>query len=251
MGGFAGALGPAWFASSLFTHAGPFGALYGMTLRASDQLFGEVFDLQGYRERDFGEAAWHIFNPANVALDYGFGVAFAGLANYIKFGTPTPSEAQIAMAYPPKLPAADVKAKPSGEVSQVSADDVASVKRPSWRQSEIDAAKGFPDYEPQKSFLNGQEVPYGTEGSSRPELYRTGHSIEVKNYNIQTNSGRNNLINNVSRQINERVSNLPGGTEQTIIIDVRGQDVSNTLLREIRNKIFEKAGISVEIIFMR
>ena len=30
--------------------------------------------------------------------------------------------------------------------------------RPTWRQSELDAAKDFPDYDAQKSFINGEEV---------------------------------------------------------------------------------------------
>jgi len=54
--------------------------------------------------------------------------------------------------------------------------------RPSWRQSEIDIGKEYPEYSAQKSFKNGKEVPYGTKGSSRPDFYREGFSIEVKNY---------------------------------------------------------------------
>ncbi|EAH4125159.1 hypothetical protein EQ518_14560, partial [Listeria monocytogenes] len=84
-----------------------------------------------------------------------------------------------------------------------------------------------------------------------PELYRQGHSIEVKNYNVQTSSGQNNLINNVSKQIKERLTNLPPGTEQTILIDVRGQNVSNDILKNIRSKILDKSGVKVEIIFKR
>ena len=30
--------------------------------------------------------------------------------------------------------------------------------RPTWRQSELDAAKDFPDYDAQKSFINGVEI---------------------------------------------------------------------------------------------
>ncbi|MBC2262371.1 hypothetical protein HCB45_12340 [Listeria sp. FSL L7-0091] len=124
-------------------------------------------------------------------------------------------------------------------------------KRPSWRQSEIDAELDYKEYDSQKSFLNGEEVPYGTKESSRPELYKQGHSIEVKNYNVQTISGQNNLINNVSKQIKERLTNLPTGTDQTILIDVRGQNVSNDILKNIRSKILEKSGVKVEIIFKR
>ena len=83
-------------------------------------------------------------------------------------------------------------------------------------------------------------MPYGTAGSSRPELYQTGSSIEVKNYNVQTSSGRNNLINNVCKQIEQRVSNLPKGTIQTILIDVRGQTVTEEILKSISSSILEK-----------
>ncbi|GHU44360.1 hypothetical protein FACS1894193_12680 [Bacilli bacterium] len=124
-------------------------------------------------------------------------------------------------------------------------------KRPSWRESEIDAELDYQGYETQKSFLNGKEVPYGTKGSTRPELYKDGHSIEVKNYDVQTNSGRNNLVNNVSGQIKNRVDNLPLGTNQTILVDIRGQNVTNDVLKEIRQRILEKTKVDVEIIFKR
>ena len=73
-------------------------------------------------------------------------------------------------------------------------------KRPSWRQSELDVQKEYPDYEPQKSFKDGVEVPYGTKGSTRPELYKSGHSIEVKNYNVETTTGQSNLVNKRKRK---------------------------------------------------
>ncbi|MGX6991270.1 hypothetical protein [Pseudolactococcus reticulitermitis] len=95
------------------------------------------------------------------------------------------------------------------------------------------------------------KVPYGTKGSTRPELYKDGHSIEVKNYDVQTNSGRNNLVNNVSGQIKNRVDNLPLGTNQTILVDIRGQNVTNDVLKEIRQRILEKTKVDVEIIFKR
>jgi hypothetical protein len=104
MGGFAGALGFRWFASRLLTHAGPFGMLYGMTFRRTDQIFGEMFDLHGYRERDFWDKAWYIFNPANMALDYGLAAALQGLGNCIKFGTPTPPKTQAGAAETAPVP---------------------------------------------------------------------------------------------------------------------------------------------------
>ena len=123
--------------------------------------------------------------------------------------------------------------------------------RPTWRQSELDVGKDYEGYDAQKSFINGEEVPYGTKGSVRPEFYKNGHSIEVKNYNVETSSGRNSLINNVSSQIKKRLTNLPEGTEQTVVIDVRGQDYNLEILRDIKNKIIEKSGYNAEILFKR
>ena len=123
--------------------------------------------------------------------------------------------------------------------------------RPTWRQSELDVGKDYEGYDAQKSFINGEEVPYGTKGSVRPEFYKNGHSVEVKNYNVETSSGRNSLINNVSSQIKKRLTNLPEGTEQTVVIDVRGQDYNLEILRDIKNIIIEKSGYNAEILFKR
>ena len=123
--------------------------------------------------------------------------------------------------------------------------------RPTWRQSELDVGKDYEGYDAQKSFINREEVPYGTKGSVRPEFYKNGHSVEVKNYNVETSSGRNSLINNVSSQIKKRLTNLPEGTEQTVVIDVRGQDYNLEILRDIKNKIIEKSGYNAEILFKR
>ncbi len=126
-----------------------------------------------------------------------------------------------------------------------------NVKRPNWRDSESDVGKSYPNYDYQKSFKGGNEVPYGTKGSVRPEYYTRGHSVEVKNYNIETSSGRNNLINNVSKQVKQRTTNLPEGTKQTVVIDIRGQNVSNDTLKNVRNRIIEKSKSNVDIMFKR
>ena len=91
--------------------------------------------------------------------------------------------------------------------------------RPSWRQSELDVAKDYPNYAEQKSFLNGQDVPYGTKGSIRPDFYKTSKSIDVKNYNLEKETGKINLVRNIEEQYNKRIYHLPSGTKQTILID--------------------------------
>lgn len=123
--------------------------------------------------------------------------------------------------------------------------------RPSWRQSEKDVSAANPDYKTQKSFKNGEEVPYGTKGSVRPDNYKEGASIEVKNYDVTTASGRNRLVDNITKQVEQRIEHLPADTSQKIVVDVRGQNVSNDVLREIRDSIVSKIGENVEIQFLR
>jgi len=145
---------------------------------------------------------------------------------------------------PPKVPETpSSKAKAVGEGT--------GEGRPSWRQSEKDVSDANPDYETQKSFKNGEEVPYGTKGSVRPDNYKVGSSIEVKNYDITTSSGQKRLIDNVTIQVEQRTEHLPTGTNQKVVIDVRGQNVSNDVLRNVRDSIVNKTGGNVEIQFMR
>ena len=121
------------------------------------------------------------------------------------------------------------------------------VTRPSWRQSEIDASRDFPDYTEQKSFIIGKEVPYGTKGSVRPDLYKNSNSIDVKNYKIETVSGRNNLARNIEKQYYQRMDNLPKGTKQSVLIDTRGQNITDAELSSLYDDIMRrtKNGISV------
>ena len=124
--------------------------------------------------------------------------------------------------------------------------------RPTWKQSEIDVGKQFPDYSNQKSYLNGQEVPYGTKGSVRPEYYNNNnHSVEVKNYNLENKNGKYNLVNNVTKQVEQRVQHLPSGSRQTIFVDIRGQKVSDDTLNYVFDTINNKTSVDVEVIFKR
>ncbi|MCG3088319.1 hypothetical protein L7D49_10350 [Sporosarcina sp. MB25] len=152
----------------------------------------------------------------------------------------------------------DISASSTSGVSDVKVDMKKSVEvetkgidkpRPSWRQSEIDVGKEYPGYRDQVSYKDGQEVSHGTKNSSRPDFYTNGHSIEVKNYNLTTSSGRSNLIRNVSKQVNKRISDLPEKTKQTVIIDIRGQNVSRDVLRDVKQKINDRTNGVSEIIF--
>lgn len=122
-------------------------------------------------------------------------------------------------------------------------------KRPSWRQSEKDVAKDYPNYSEQKSFIGGKEVPYGTKGSTRPDLFKDGHSIEVKNYKIDNPAGKSRLKSELARQYEDRVKHLPPNTKQTAIIDTRGQNISLKDLKGLKKSIQDKAK-DLEVIFL-
>ena len=124
-----------------------------------------------------------------------------------------------------------------------------STSRPTWRKSELDAAADFPDYDAQKSFLNGEEVPYGTKGSVRPDYYKDGFSVDIKNYNIESASGRSNLAGNIERQYYQRIENLPDGTKQSVMIDVRGQNVSEEVLNALCDDVMQRTNNGIEILF--
>ena len=91
------------------------------------------------------------------------------------------------------------------------------------------------------SFKGGKEVPYGTKDSVRPEYYKHGTSVEVKNYNLQTSQGRNNLVRNVTKQAKKRGSELPKDTRQLVKIDVRGQNIPRETLSQVRNRIVKNS----------
>ena len=135
------------------------------------------------------------------------------------------------------------------QLGNVGESGTSLTKRPSWRQAELDAAKDFPDYLEQKSFIKGKEVPYGTKGSVRPDLYKDGFSIDVKNYQIETASGRSNLARNIEKQYYQRIGNLPEGTEQSVLIDIRGQNISQNNLNALYNDIVERTSNGIKVRF--
>ena len=112
------------------------------------------------------------------------------------------------------------------------------VTRPSARQSELDVSGLNPGHRPQVSFSNGREVSYGSRGSVRPDNYRVGgEALEVKNYDLSQAGNRANLYNTIHEQYLQRISNLPRGTQQRIVIDIRGQNVSEGVLMRVRSNI--------------
>lgn len=143
-------------------------------------------------------------------------------------------------------------------------------KRPSWQQSEKDVERAFAynrssSVKTQESFFKGSRGWLrGKKGSTRPDVYQEASSpraggariraVEVKNYNVSTQEGRSRLVNNVSHQVKYRASHLPKGTRQQVVIDVRGQNITQAEMSAIQDGIVSKSGGTIgrnQISFMK
>ncbi|MDI3409695.1 hypothetical protein QKW52_01500 [Bacillus sonorensis] len=47
-------------------------------------------------------------------------------------------------------------------------------------------------------------------------------------------------MNNVSKQVEKRLTDLPSNTKQTVIIDIRGQSVSEEIMDDLYDRIMKK-----------
>lgn len=103
------------------------------------------------------------------------------------------------------------------------------------RESEIIALKKLGGIE-QKSYLAGKEVPYGTAGSTRPDIVRIINgrleAIEVKNYDLK--NSLQPLATELKRQVSQRLIDLPPGSTQRIVIDAKGRGYSRKFIKEVR-----------------
>jgi hypothetical protein len=129
-----------------------------------------------------------------------------------------------------------------------------SAPRPSWRQSELDVGDRLgPGYEEQRSFLGGQAVDGNPAGSVRPDWYGFNEAVEVKNYDLQTPSGRSNLVHTLGEQIQARNVHLPEGTVQRVVVDIRGQELSIADRQALAQRIADNSDGGVapgNVIFM-
>ena len=80
-------------------------------------------------------------------------------------------------------------------------------------------------------------------------MYKDGFSIDVKNYKVETASGRSNLARNIQKQYYQRMHNLPAGTKQSVLIDIRGQNVSQNNLNALYNDIMERTNNGIKVRF--
>lgn len=111
---------------------------------------------------------------------------------------------------------------------------------PTSKESEKRALEKYGGLE-QVSYLNGEQVLMSTNGATRPDIVRfiDGHleAIEVKNYSLENKANRNTLYNEILRQVTARTKDLPKGSTQRIVLDVKGRGYSNELIQTVINNI--------------
>ena len=95
----------------------------------------------------------------------------------------------------------------------------------------------------QVSYINGKEVAYAEFGATRPDLVREVNgkleAIEVKNYNLESYWSRQGLYEELERQVTNRVTHLPQGSTQRIVLDVHGRNYSKKRINEVVEQIKE------------
>ena len=106
----------------------------------------------------------------------------------------------------------------------------------SWQESEAEVLKRYGGKD-QVSYMKGEEVAKKTEGCTRPDVVRRikGHleAIEVKNYNLKSAKSYYQLKRELERQIRQRTIDLPAGTTQRVVLDVRGYGYSKQFLDSV------------------
>lgn len=130
-------------------------------------------------------------------------------------------------------------ASKAAEAAKDSATVAKSVPTP--RESEIAALEKFGGKE-QVTFLNGKEVAYGTKGATRPDIVREVggklEAIEVKNYDLVNNA--NGLYSELEREVTARAANLPEGSLQRVVLNIRGRGYDEAVVEAVKQGIWSK-----------
>lgn len=95
------------------------------------------------------------------------------------------------------------------------------------------------------------QAKYGEKGSIRPDYYKEGHRVNIKNYNVTNSNGRARLVENIRKQYWQRKEFFGSGTKQTFVLDMRGQDLTRDIINELQNKIYNETETTIEIIIKK
>ncbi|NLH37907.1 MAG: hypothetical protein GX468_07255 [Thermotogaceae bacterium] len=113
---------------------------------------------------------------------------------------------------------------------------------PSYKQSEDTVSSRTKGGREQVSYLGGVEVPRNTPGATRPDIVvknpdGTVRAIEVKNWNLSNSKCLDSMLRELKRQTTSRLKNLPAGSTQEIVLDVRGRNFSPEIIENAVTKI--------------
>ena len=116
---------------------------------------------------------------------------------------------------------------------------------PSYRQSELTVLERTDNAVEQVAYIDGVEVSYSAAGATRPDVVvrnanGTVDAIEVKNYNLSESANRAVLLNSLEREITDRTINLPAGSTQQIVLDVRGRNFTDELIEGVKTLIWDR-----------
>ena len=95
------------------------------------------------------------------------------------------------------------------------------------------AAQKFYGGREQVTYLNGEEVPYGTLGGVRPDVVVGNEAIEVKCYDLAHASNLHELRKTLTTEISQRVLNLPDGMTQRIVLNVEGRGYTTEYVNKV------------------
>ena len=111
---------------------------------------------------------------------------------------------------------------------------------PQWRQAELRALNEYGGYD-QLTYLDGKLVDFGTSGASRPDVVRMlgDHieAVEVKYYNLDDAGCLSTLYRELQREVRARLTNLPKGSTQKVILDVTGRAFSKETITNVISSI--------------
>ena len=126
----------------------------------------------------------------------------------------------------------------TGGISETVSLAKSARSNPTPRESELKVLERTKGAEEQISYLDGVEVSSTTKGATRPDVVVKNadgfiKAIEVKNYNLASSNSRSELYRELERQVTSRANNLPAGSTQEIVLDVRGRGFSKDVIDNV------------------
>ena len=175
-----------------------------------------------------------IFAVSSGALDG----AINGIATGIKTGDMNAALKSAALSGSEGFKWGAMIGAATGGASEVFSIAKAARAARTWQESEA-AVQALYKGEEQVSFLAGKVVPKNTPGATRPDVIAEINgqmtAIEVKNYDLINNlSG---LKSELKRQLTQRVTDLPEGWAQRVVVDIKGKGYSAEFAEAVLNDL--------------